>query len=488
MFKNIQKYLLLNHPLLWNTKVVPALTFAILFHILFFGIGYLAGGITFNEGYYDNSFDNGVAIFFSVILSVLFFIVWFIFYIRNNGFKSFYPQKKHSLFKEWIIILLISILNISYSMSYLAGKNIHTRTYFTQVEIEKRAQIILKASIFIEGDFGYNQTEANQNGDITFNKKTYHQNSLMNKNIDEFYGYIQYSNFPSTIDALPNKKSFDVIVKTWMQNDNQLEIKKLMQDYLKLVKEHKLSTNLTSEKWFELTYHYPDFMVYENILRYKKDESYNKSDYATPTTVDVASANASSNYYLPHDILKDKYEQIFRAWEEPIIDLELLRTLLYVGIGFSLLLFSFKVTSGRSFIIAMVAIGVLWMIFGIISVLSNSGYAFLVFVVALISFLIFYFFIILSRNKGKRISDIILNLLLWSFAGFFPAVYALLLQISDYSMQAVIEGETKYTNTPLHDWLETNLQLFTWINVLITIAFVFLMTIYIKKWKGIAES
>jgi hypothetical protein len=487
MFKNIQKYLLLNHPLLWNTKVVPAVTFAMLFHILFFGIGYLAGDITFKDYYsYDNGFEDGIVIFFSVILSVLFFIIWFIFYTRNNGYKSFYPQKNNSLFKEWIIIVLIALLNITYSITYFAGKNIHTRTYFTQSEIKKRTEIIIKASIFIEGSFGYNQTEANQNGDIIFNKKNYHQNSLMNKNIEEFYSY-NNSRMNLEIDAKPNKNGLDVILKTWMQQDNQVEIKKIMQDYFKLIKEHKLSTNLTPEKWFDLTYHYPDFMGYENIGRYKYSNEYAYA-VAVPASVEEASIDQKTKYYLPQNILKDKYEQILKAWEDPIIDLELLRVLLYVGVGFSLLLFSFKVTSGRSFIIAMVSIGVLWMLLGIISILSSSGTLFLIFMLVLISVFAIYFFTIVSKNKGKKISGIVLNLLLWTFGGFFPAVYALLLQIFDNSEQVVIAGETKYTNTPLHNWLDANLQLFTWINVILIIAFVFLMTIYIKKWKGTAES
>jgi hypothetical protein len=486
MFKNIQKYLLLNHPLLWNTKVVPALTFAILFHFLFFGIGYLAGGITFKDDY-NNSFDDGIAIFFSVILSVLFFIVWFIFYIRNNGFKSFYPQKKHSLFKEWIIILLISMLNISYSMSYLAGKKIHTRSYFTQKEIKKRSETIMKASVFIEGSFGnsYDQENVNKNGDIIFNKKAYHQNSLMNKNIDEFYGYNSYR-FGPTVNGKINLTNFNVIVKTWMQNDNQVEIKKLMQDYFIIIKDHKLSTNLSPEKWFDLTYHYPDFMGYENIARSKVQDNEAQTVTANETDVEVATNNKTSKYYLPQDVLKDTYDDILKAWDEPIIDFEILRVLLYIGIGFSIFLFSFKVTNGRSFIIALVSAGVLWMMVGIVSVISRSVPLSLFFMLALFCFMCIFFFTTVAKNKGKSISDIILNLLLWSLSGFLPLIYSILMVATD---------ETEYssdgnlsTQHSFHTWLDDQLVLFSWLNFVMIVIFMFLMTIYIKKWKGIAES
>ena len=67
MFTKIQKYLLINHPLLWNTKIVPALSFAILFHILFFVIGYVYGNVDFtDENYYRSDFSTGVIIFFSI--------------------------------------------------------------------------------------------------------------------------------------------------------------------------------------------------------------------------------------------------------------------------------------------------------------------------------------------------------------------------------------------------------------------------------------
>ena len=86
MFTKIQKYLLINHPLLWNTKIVPALCFALLFHILFFVIGYVYGNVDFtDENYYRSDFSTGVIIFFSILITILFFVVWFVYYFRNNG-------------------------------------------------------------------------------------------------------------------------------------------------------------------------------------------------------------------------------------------------------------------------------------------------------------------------------------------------------------------------------------------------------------------
>lgn len=49
MFKDIQKKLLLNYPLLWNTKFVPMVAIGLLLHLIFFGLGYLDGTIDFSD-------------------------------------------------------------------------------------------------------------------------------------------------------------------------------------------------------------------------------------------------------------------------------------------------------------------------------------------------------------------------------------------------------------------------------------------------------
>ncbi len=484
MFKNIQKYLLLNHPLLWNTKIIPAVIFTLIFNFLFFGIGYLNGKVDFQEtNSYNYGIEDGIMIFFSVIISILLFIVWFVFYARNNAFKSYYPLKIDSLYKEWLIILLISILNITYSISYYTGKTLQTRTYFSQTETEKRCQTIEMASVFIDGGFeNYAREDYDKNGELTFQNKKYKQNSLINKSIDNVGEYYNRGQFLENIDENSKLMSSEIQVKTWMQNDDQVEIKKMMYEYFHLIKEHHLESNISPEKWFSLTYHFPGFMEYEKIGR-------EKPYFATPETLSnsnvriTTSTSRDYNYYVPQNNLKSGYDLISQSWKKPIIDLDLLRILLYVGTGFSLLLFSFKVTSGRSWIIALICIGLLWIVTGVFSIIIQSGFTFIFFWLAVIAFLLIYFFTIITKNKGKKISDIVLNLMLWSFGGFLPAIYGLALEYSGPENFGSLG-----IHSPKHTWLQNNLDLFSWINLLIIIIIMFFLTIYIKKWKGIAES
>ena len=474
MFKKIQKYLLINYPLLWNTKIVPAITIALLFHILFFIIGYGNGFIDFtSENQYESTISNGVIIFFSILVTILFFVIWFVYYFRNNAYKSYYNLKKSSLYKEWLIILLISFFNVTYSVSYITGKTVRERSYYTQKETQKRCETISMASVFIEGSYlSYAINGADSLGQITFNKKRYFQNSLINKSLESF-------------ELSPTFKT-EMKVKTWMQENNQTEIKKLMSDYFALVKEHKLKSNIDAEKWFALTYNFPDFKKYERIGRTSLNYSSNNYENNLPITV---AEQTVYKYNVPQNALVSSYYKISKSWEDPILEIGLIYTLLYLSISIAMLIFSFKVTSGRNWLIALISsTGVLFIITGILSALSGSGITFLVFWLLAILFFIFYFFVTVLKNKGKNISGISLNLMLWSLAGFLPIIYGLIMEFYNHPKTIRIGNKTKFINTPEYEWLDNQISILTWVNMLIVMVIMYFIAQYIKKWKGLAES
>ena len=469
MFTKIQKYLLINHPLLWNTKIVPALSFAVLFHILFFVIGYVYGNVDFtDENYYLSDFSTGVIIFFSILITILFFVVWFVYYFRNNAYKSLYRLSNLYLYKEWLIIFLVCFLNITYSISFLSGKTLKERSYYSKEEVDKRGRTILMASVFIDGSYDYeNVAVADSVGKIVFNKKKYQQNSLMNKSFDYYYGSFTETN------------NDEIKVKTWMQNDNQAEIKKLMNDYFLLIKEHNLKTNLTANQWFELTYNYPDFTNYERIGRRMED--------VTEFFKDNANQNIYK-YYLPQNALISSYSQLSKAWNDPIIETGTLLILLYVSIAMAMLVYAFKVTTGRNWLIALVSIGILWIITGILAAITNSEIVFMCFWLSIILLSSIYFFSVISNNKGKNFSGIALNLILWSISGFLPLIFGLVSEYYNNPKSIVVAGQIKHTNTPQYEWLNDNATLLSWINILIIMAIMYFISIYIKKWKALAES
>ena len=471
MFQKIQKYLLVHQPLLWNMKIVPAIAFALLFHITFFIIGLVNGRIDFTK---ENSYDisDETTIFFSVLVSILFVVIWFVFYFRNNAYKSFYHLRPNHLFKEWLLLLLVCVLNVSYSISYLTGKTLRIRNYYSYEEVQRRCGIIDRASVFISSQYEDYTPPVDDNGNpmpratISYNKVHYQFNSLMNKS-GESFGI----NFD-------NKKIPDI--KLLMQKNDTLAVKKMMADYLAIAHEHSLKSNLTVEKWFALTYHYPEFTKYEPIGRAR---------YSLTGIVDEQSEKPAYLYYVPQNILVDNYETLSRNWDRPIISNESFWVVLYLALAISLVFFSFKVTNIRSWLIALVSGGILFVLMGIFSIVFRSESAFFAYWLVLFAIVAIHFFVKLQDRKDKGFSGISLNMMLWILTPLLPIVYGMLMEhFNQQTYEKIADGTTQILNTPEYEWLDANVALFAYLNILLVILMMWFLTTQIRKWKGLAES
>lgn len=499
MFKNIQDKLLISNPLLWNLKIVPFACIAIFFHIIFFIIGYGNGEVVFADNYYDYydyGYDTGVVIFFSVIVSILIAIVWLVLYSRNNAFKSFYLKSNFSLFKEFLYILLFCGLVSSFSMTYLAASDIRTRNYFSEKDVEKKLEILSLSSAFLDGSFvESNYVSVQVDGQYTnkqrthfqYRDKTYSLNSLMNKRVETDSYYMTASD-----------SAMDARVKNWLYENKKDSVKWVFDEVMKMAKEQNLQTNITAEKWLSLVYDYPSFENYTIINKSKSQEGYpyEAVPYVDSTGVAVATVETASQpssiYYVPYQPLRDSYQKIARAHQNPSIDSDMIYFYLYFAIGLAIAIFSFKVTSGRNWLIAMVSLGIVSLIIGIFSALSG-GTAFFVFYLLIFFGLLIHFFATLSARSGKGISGITLNQILWLVPSFVPTLYYTILEIakdsSNYysSSGKYVNGEFVYESFPKINWMQDHFPEMMIANIGLIILFIFLFSVQIKKWKGIAE-
>lgn len=125
----VNRYLIENHPTLWNTKIVWMLSIAAILHLFFFlfGMVILTDPESLQErSAFDIFFENGT-IFFSVMVSIILLVGWLISLLKNNAFKNFYPTNRFSLFKQFIIYLIIIFASTTFYYSYTAG----LKTYIT---------------------------------------------------------------------------------------------------------------------------------------------------------------------------------------------------------------------------------------------------------------------------------------------------------------------------------------------------------------------
>ena len=119
----MKKYLLERFPILWNTQLLWILPLALLGHCFFFGLGFF--GLTYSDVtdyyYWGENFEKLLKAL-NLMVSSLLLIVWVMRLSRHNAFKHFYPIKGRLLLGEFLVFCFITLVCISFYISFLAGE------------------------------------------------------------------------------------------------------------------------------------------------------------------------------------------------------------------------------------------------------------------------------------------------------------------------------------------------------------------------------
>lgn len=505
MFKSIQKQLLLQYPLLWNTKFIPMLVIGIGLHILFFGLGYLDGTIDFSN---RNNIDIELScVLFGILFVIIIVILWLVYYFKNNALKSFYSKSENSLFYEWLQIFVISLLLVSFYIPFSIGKQLHQRNYFSLEEATKRCEIISMADIFIDGSFASTEPDSILKSNLTKEEYNFY---LQKSDYSRDGNYFYFDNDSMTFDgkkyskySLLNRNTFDFTlisnnqdslnklkVKNWLHQNQAVEVKNFMKRYLQLIEEHHLATNLTLDKWFEITYKAPDFVDFLYIIPYKNEyETKNHYSYQYDYTVDIEETRPEkySKYFIQQGVLKDKYDTVSDAYTNPFFSIDMILSFLYGAFVFSMLLFSFRVTSGKSWLIALVTVGVINIIYGILTAVTRIDTLYACLILFTILGVTVYFFFIYTKKKSLELSKIALNLILWSFVLIIPIIYFL---IEDYFLanNYIYNDTYSYRFSKECEWMREHTTEMFLLNFIISIVVLFGLSRVIRNWKGIAEN
>ena len=415
------------------------------------------------------------------------------------------------MFYEWLQIFCISLVLISFYLPFSFGKQLHQKSYYSLEETKKRCEIISTADIFIDGSFksteidsvasglligataisvdsiALHEEEYIENYDyeiatgrvhkdyIIFNGKKYDEYSLLNRNVFEF-----------KVSTRENDSLNKIKVMTWLDSNNKTEVRNLMSAYLKLINEHHLKANLTLDKWFEITYKEPDFNRFLYILpyldEYETDDYY---DYSVTNQKTYANNEEKySKYYIQQNVLKEKYDIVSDAHTNPFFKYEELLSFLYGALGLSLLIFSFRVTTGKSWLISIVVTGILNIFYGIFSAVTSSGITYVVLILLTIIGFGIYYIIILMNRRSIQLSRIALNIFIWSFATFIPMIYFLLLESYRYKNY---DYEQRYYDNSTYIWLKNHdVEIFA-LNFVFAVILLFFLSRSIRNWKGLAE-
>lgn len=549
MFKKIQNYLLLHHPLLWNTKFIPVLIITLIINILFFAGGYLTGAVDFNDPYRLNEYRHyePMAIFLNLVIGLLVIIVWLTFYFRNNGFKSLYPKKNNSLYKEWLIILTVCLLTCSNTAIYEYAFDLRARNYYSKEEVIKRTNLLSRASIFVDGPFHhwsrFDRTQRNElldsleNNNHRYEYKEYDEEMVVipeveavtnvynegNKLYNPEWDTVCYFENQYPITSLINKQNLkfsiqenihDSInewrVKTWMLNREKDSIKKLLDDFFVLVNEHKLKANITSKQWFDFVYKPNDYNDYQIVGNDEFNEinderkSRDNEEYKTRNDFEnnIIEKNGSvtivlPKYYVPLERMENAYDRISGAYVSPITYRDILG-IIYFAFITSLVIFSFRVSSVKNWLISIISLGITGLISFIFSLIityslieyhsRSQPFTFItIWAVILIAFLLYFSYV--NRQKtSKKLSGIVVNALLWILPFTLLMVYFYLEVYYDVTAIRDSYGDRVYERTGLEKFIYYNTTEIFYINLAVILLYMYPFTKLIKKWKGIAEA
>jgi len=487
MIKKIQKYLLLHTPILWNIRIIPLLFILIGLHILFFGISYLSTDTTFSKTYYYYSPMNDLSLlyFLGVITSVLLLIGWLVFYNRNNGFKTFYPRKSSQLYLEWFLILVITTGLAFTPYSITKGYEIKWKSVASLDETNEALKTIQKVKLLIpnsDDEFRYN---SDKDSPIPIPKNMKLTPSSLDLSLYDLYynskgaleinGYrgpsLLFYKSSSTDDYYSTQlkeNAWDRQLKKWLiegQNDSILSV---MLDFKKLQKKHNLQSSLTAQNWFKRVYNPPFFPANESsfIARFKP---YYDDDY---------------NTYLPIEEVEAGYNYIQKIHYQEEEDLDLLIIVsLCVSMCISLLIFSFRVTDRKPWLIALIASGVLFFVILLLGVTlsettDSRGEIILLFIC--LSWLVLFGILLgkiiskirTTENKGK--SPIYLNILIWLIPCVIPLATAVVVNYSDLAGNYI----------SVNDEFVMNLL---WIDLVVMIPTMWFVSMLVRKWKSVAD-
>ena len=144
------QYLLERFPTIWNTRLVWMLLIAIVFHILFYAIGFvtLTNPESLHEPYIEAIFFKNGSAFLNGMISVLLLVGWLIYMFKNNAFKNFYPASSSKLFGQFMCHMIIIFSCSTFFLSYNFGLKSYIAITYPDEQINKEIEIANDAAMF----------------------------------------------------------------------------------------------------------------------------------------------------------------------------------------------------------------------------------------------------------------------------------------------------------------------------------------------------
>jgi hypothetical protein len=276
------------------------------------------------------------------------------------------------------------------------------------------------------------------------------------------------------------------LLKSWLREGQADSLYALMRTFATLQQKHQLKIDLTSEEWLKRIYHPPFFPVSRSTVIYSYDrEGSDITEYpyselsSLPLGIEPVDGEGRVPY-LQHRELVTGYEHVHSFYEDRCARnmRSILLFALSFAMGVSLLVFSFRVTERKSWLIALVATGVLAFViilFANVAFVYTNSLLYICWIwLALFVILFTRMLLKINRKEDKGRSTIYLNIVIWYIPWLIP-LFLLILE----SLRREIDGYYGPSDQVIINLL--------WINLLVMLPAMWFISHLVRKWKGLAE-
>lgn len=480
MIKKLEQYLLVNYPTLWNIKIIPVGLLISVLYVVFF----LAGFLLITPEIKDNAFDDNGLFYIvfagSILAAILIFIFWLLQYRKQNSIKAFYPRSNASVYAEWLCLLVICIIICMLPITMIQGRDTKWKITVPEKEYREVRRILERIEVLMPTDAYRFEFDPNYQplsvGDADVDRThfdtklfTYEEDAEKPDNPIEYVGpSLLY--FNTWVDK-PTEADERETVKNWLRMEQKDSIRATIEAFMLLQKKHKLKTSIDTDTWMKLVYNPPLYPVTE----------YNQIS----TTSDYIYGH--QRYYTQYYDLKQYYEQANKSyWESDSVYWTFMIPVI-IGLGLSIMIFSARMTSGRSWIFALLCWGILLFIYGLFmaftSLISPYSSSFLLSLFWFVIFIVIGSMIAMKimNKQNKSNSAIYVNLFVWYIPALIPIVYTLYLSFR----VMLLREDDLFTGDSDEDITLYNICL---AELIFTVIAMYPVSILLKKWRALPEA
>lgn len=495
----------LSKPLIWNTRIIQMLIFAIVFHLIYFLLGYSSFNNVRYLYNYDTDFEFISVIGLHLTAGLVLFIavvIWLFHYLRNNPFKSFYPVSKNYLRQESLLILVILFFTITIYHSYEYGKLVKSKKLMTGIYNPNDITTIKQAACFLPYELElferqnccdsaaarekrYKLTDPTYCGqgnsdEVISNNTTTEVTTPYGVDVAPYptptennyireYSYLYYCSSISSPDASDSENLIrHQTAKRWLMGNKKDSIKALLNNYIRIANKYKIRHNLNADSLTNLCF--ADNFRIENALN---DIYFDQEVIFTENSAEFRTLN-----YAPFSLMSIQNDTFFTISMWEIYG--------YIALGLSVLLLSFRFTRFKPWIVSVLGLGVVFIIFAIIANMLPEEDYIVYFYLGFTVLCLLKALQLITKQKNKLHAGVWLNWSVFSIAGFIPVILKLIYDNTGEIKRCINEYYVVVRpELPIHHLIGANWDLINIGNFVCLLAYFLLVYIPLAyKWQA----